>query len=444
MRIAVIGAGISGLSAAWLLSRAHDVVLFEKDSRFGGHSNTVEVAEEDRTVAIDTGFIVYNTACYPNLIALFDRLGVSTAPTDMSFSVSLDDGRYEYNGNGVNGYFAQRANLVSPAHWAMAGEIKKFFREAAELQRQTGDPHLSLGEWLAARQYTKNFIERHIVPMGAAIWSAPISQILNFPAQSFARFFANHGLLQMDDRPQWRTVRGGSKNYVTRILSDFTGTAVKGDGVVRIDRNARGVTVRTAASLDAEFDRCLIACHADEALALLPDADSQERQLLGAFKYASNDAILHTDEGLMPRRRRVWTSWNYLSHRDAEPDRNSTVTYWMNQLQPLGASQNYFVSLNPIRPIASQKIAGRFSYQHPMFDGRALLAQRQLWSLQGMRNTWFAGSYFGYGFHEDALQAGLAAAEDIGGVTRPWRVEGQSNRLVFGPARPSNTLVAAQ
>ncbi len=431
VKIAVIGAGISGLSAAWLLSRQHEVVLFEKEARLGGHSNTVDVDEPKARVAVDTGFIVYNTACYPNLIALFNFLNVPTAPTGMSFSVSLDGGRYEYNGNGANGFFAQRSNLFSPSHWRMAHDIKRFFAEASQLQKDAEDPRLSLKEWLDQGNYSRAFIDRHIVPMGAAIWSAPASEMLGFPAQSFARFFANHGLLQMSDRPQWRTVRGGSREYVARMRSEIKGTVHTNDAAVAISRSSDGVTIRTVKGTSAIFDRCLIACHADEALGLLSDASGAERKVLGAFRYASNDTILHTDKGLMPRRRKVWTSWNYLGLSGADTSRNASVTYWMNQLQPLATEQDYFVTLNPAQELHSDKIIARFSYQHPLFDSAALEAQNALWSLQGNRNTWFAGSYFGYGFHEDGLQAGLAAAEDLGHVRRPWRFEGESSRLKF-------------
>ena len=436
------------MSAAWLLSRQHDVTLLEKEPRVGGHSNTVDVDEAHGPVPIDTGFIVYNTACYPNLIALFDYLDVPTAPTDMSFSVSLDGGRYEYNGNGLDGFFAQRRNLLSPTHWRMAGEIGRFFREAAELHGQAADLTLTLDDWLGERRYSRSFIERHIVPMGAAIWSVPAAEMLKFPAQSFARFFANHGLLQMQNRPQWRTVKGGIREYVSRLMAEFEGESINGDGVVSITRSHGDgpVQVQTRSGAQRSFDRCLIACHADDALGLLKDASAHERRLLGAFQYADNDTVLHTDPTLMPRRRRVWTSWNYLGASAEMASSSASVTYWMNKLQPLATSKDYFVSLNPRRPISADQVLARFSYQHPLFDAGALQAQTQLWSLQGERNTWFAGSYFGYGFHEDALQAGLAAAEalscasEVPAVRRPWKVAGESNRLVLSPHAPVNPL----
>jgi uncharacterized protein len=437
LRIAVIGAGIGGLSAAWLLSERHDVDLYEKQPRLGGHSNTVDVDGTDGSVAIDTGFIVYNTACYPNLIALFHHFGVATSPTDMGFAVSLDGGRYEYSGAGFNGYFGQRSNLMSPSHWRMASDIMRFFRDATQLSHDaSANTQLTLGSWLTQRGYSRAFQERHIIPMGAAIWSAPLGEILNFPAAAYARFFANHGLLQMSGRPQWRTVTGGSRNYVAKLNAAFKGRVLQNEPVSAVARHAGGVTVTTQSGASEIYDRCLIATHGDEALALLSDASADERALLGAFRYAGNDTILHTDANLMPKRRRVWSSWNYIgaSERNQsahDQSRAAAISYWMNALQPLGTADDYFVSLNPRMAIDERKVLCRFHYHHPLFDEPALSAQKRLWSLQGSRNTWFAGSYFGFGFHEDALQAGLAAAEDLGSVKRPWQVEGENNRMTF-------------
>ncbi len=432
MRIAVIGAGISGLGAAWLASASHEVVLFEREPRLGGHSNTVDVPLPEGMVPVDTGFIVYNTAAYPNLIALFAHLGVETASTRMGFSVSLDGGRYEYSGSGLGGLFGQRANVVRPSHWRMTVDILRFFREARGLASGGADGP-TLGVWLAERRFGDVFVARHILPMGAAIWSTPSRSILDFPAAAFARFFANHGLLQVTDRPEWRTVRGGSREYVSRLRGAFRGAVAAGDPVVSVRREGDRVEVVTARGSAGHFDRCLLACHADEALALLADPDADERRLLSPFRYGRNEAVLHTDPGLMPRRRRVWESWNYLAEGGARiPDRLS-VTYWMNDLQPLATGTDVFVTLNPLREIDPARLIGRFSYAHPLYDQAAIAAQRELWSLQGRRSTWFAGSYFGWGFHEDGLQAGLAAAEHMAGVRRPWRVANESGRLSLPP-----------
>jgi hypothetical protein len=421
---------VAGLSAAWQLSRDHDVLLYEREMRLGGHANTID-AGTGAQVPIDTGFIVYNTACYPNLVALFDHLAVETARTDMGFAVSLDGGTYEYCGNSLSGFFGQRCNLLSPRHWRMGKNVLRFFKHARQLAASKQAEAETLGAWLARGGYSRWFIERHIVPMGAAIWSTPASKILEFPAAAFARFFANHGLLQLNDRPEWRTVRGGSRTYVRKLVEAGHFRVSKGDPVVSILRGPGGVAVRTANGSSTRFDRCLIATHADEVLRLLPDADDTERRVLGAFRYSRNQAVLHTDASLMPRRRNVWSSWNYLD--GGGETGGVALTYWMNRLQPLETSDNYFVSINPNLPVAEERVSDRTCYEHPLFDAAAMAAQRELWSLQGRRRTWFAGSYFAFGFHECALQAGLAAAEDLGGGRRPWNVAGENDRLSLPP-----------
>jgi uncharacterized protein len=441
VRIAVVGAGITGLGAAWLLASRHDVVLFEAQNRWGGHSNTVDVAMPEGVVPVDTGFIVYNERNYPNLIALFATLGVETAPSTMSFAVSLDGGGYEYCGTGIGGLFAQRSNLISLAHWRMTADILRFHRDAKALARASGTDTETLGAWLARNHYSRPFIDRHILPMAAAIWSAPADTMLAFPVATFVRFFDNHGLLSAFDQPTWRTVVGGSRAYVERLLADITCERRVNDAVVSVDQDVSGggVIVTTASGHAERFDRVAVCCHADQALALLAAPSSQERAVLSAFKYASNEAVLHTDATWMPKRRAVWSSWNYLS---AAPDAPLVVTYWMNSLQPLATATDTFVTLNPTAEIAPDHVRARFAYAHPMYDGAALAAQSAIWGLQGARGVWFAGSYCGYGFHEDGLQAGLAIAEDMtrdaSPVRRPWTVAGQSGRLalpVTGAAR---------
>lgn len=427
LKIAVVGAGVAGLGAAWLLARRHDVTLFEREPRLGGHANTVDVATPQGALPIDTGFIVYNTQCYPNLIALFDHLKVATAPSRMGFAVSLDGGAYEYSGSGARGLFGQPANLVSADHWRMVRDILRFFREARTLEEGSAHPTTSLGAWLDQRGYSQAFVDRHILPMAAAIWSVPKREMLGYPAATFARFFANHGLLQVRNRPQWRTVAGGSRAYVARVKNDFGGTIVAGDPVTRVLRTGTGVTISTAGGHRAEFDRCLIATHADEALALLGGAaTADETRILASFRYQPNTAILHDDPSHMPKRRRLWASWNYMGQPASD---HLSVSYWMNALQPLAARTDYFVTLNPGRVIDPSRVHGKFTYTHPIYDAAAIAAQRALWQLQGTRSIWFAGAYFAYGFHEDALQAGLAAAEDMGNVRRPWRIPDQSSRL---------------
>lgn len=444
-RIAVVGSGIAGLSAAWLLSKQHEVTLIEAEPRAGGHSNTTDAQVGGRVVPVDTGFVVYNTASYPNLIELLGYLGVRTTATDMSFAVSLDDGTYEYAGSSVSSLFGQPSNLLRPSHWRMLADTLRFFREAPAFNNADCDPDLTLGDYLARSGYSEPFVARHLLPMAAAIWSTPSRDVLYFPVAAFVRFFANHGLLQVANRPQWRTVVGGSRVYVRRLLADFDGEVALGDPVRRIVRSPGQVTIEMSRG-ERRFDRCVIATHADDALSLLADPTSEERSLLSAFRYARNRAVLHTDASLMPQRRRLWSSWNYLGARRGR-DVTLAVTYWMNKLQPLGAdAPELFVTLNPPRELEAQRAVAAFDYAHPMFDAAAMRAQRQLWSLQGVRDTWFCGSYFGYGFHEDGLQSGLAAAENIGGVRRPWRVADESNRIHLAPsgALPPQHLEAAE
>lgn len=429
--IAVIGAGISGLGAAWLLSRKHEVTLIERESRLGGHSNTVDAPGPSGAVPIDTGFIVFNPGTYPNLVALFQHLGVPTSPTMMGFAVSLDGGSYEYSGTTALGMFGQLSNVARPQHYRMIGDILRFFREAPKVLDDPAHHRRTLGAYLKAEGYSDVFVKRHVLPMAAAIWSTPTARVLDFPVASFVRFYVSHGLLRVGNRPEWRTVTGGSRQYVQRLISDFRGRIESATPALGVRRTPEGAWLRTTANgEERRFDAVVLACHADETLSLLQDADSHERALLGAFGYSANRAVLHTDPTFMPKRRRVWSSWNYLGN-DRESGRELAVTYWMNALQPLGTKRDYFVTLNPQRPIAPGHFIEAFDYTHPQFDEAALSAQRRLWSLQGRRRSWFCGSYFGYGFHEDGLQSGLAVAELLGGVRRPWSVADESGRLTL-------------
>ena len=436
--IAVVGSGISGLSAAWLLSKSHDVTIFEKNNRPGGHSNTFTVDEGGVRVPVDTGFIVYNVSAYPNLVALFDHLKVETYETSMGFAVSMGRGAYEYSGNGAASLVGQWRNLLSAGHWGLMRDLVRFFREASALDVAQIPAHLTLGAFLAQRGYSQWFAERHILPMAAAIWSTPTAQVMDFPVASFVNFFANHQLLQLVNRPYWRTVKGGSEVYVRKLLDDFRGQVELGAGVEGITRRANGVEVLVNGR-SRLFDGVVMASHADETLGLLRDADPLETQLLGSFRYSPNRAVLHRDAALMPRRRRLWSAWNYLS---ASPENTSDlfVTYWMNRLQDLNTKQDYFVSLNPT--VEPRDILASFDYAHPVFDGKANAARARLWEIQGRRNVWFCGSYFGFGFHEDGIQSGLAAAEAVGGVRRPWSVANESGRIFVGPARVAPALAA--
>jgi predicted NAD/FAD-binding protein len=428
-RIAVIGTGISGMSAAWLLSQRHDVTIYERDGRLGGHSNTVEVRMPDGVVPVDTGFIVYNEKTYPNLTALFAHLGVVTHPSEMSFAVSLDDGELEYSGTSLNGLFAQRSNVFRPRFWSMLNDLWRFYREAPR-DLSSLDDLSSLEQYLDAGCYGEVFRSDHLLPMAAAIWSASPSQMLQYPAASFIRFHDNHGLLQLRNRPPWRTVAGGSRTYVDALMHRFKDGIRLARGVAAIRRHQDGVEVRDRGGHSDHFDDVVIAAHADQALALLEQPTAEERSLLGAFRYSQNRAVLHGDPVLMPQRKAAWASWNYIGGRASTE--NPTVTYWMNALQQLPTAQNLFVTLNPV--VEPKQILHEEHYDHPIFDAAAMSAQRRLWSLQGQDRIWFCGSYFGAGFHEDGLQSGLAAAEALGGVRRPWHVENESGRIYVDEA----------
>ncbi|MBT00698.1 MAG: NAD/FAD-binding protein [Oceanospirillaceae bacterium] len=437
LNIAVIGSGISGMACAWLLNQHHRVTLFEKDDRPGGHSNTSELTFEDETVCVDTGFIVYNPVNYPNLIKLFDQLDVPTADTDMSFAVSSDSTRLEYSGCGLNGFFAQRANLLRPRHWQLLREILRFYREAPELTDEAAIKQETLGEMLTRRGYSEAFINHHLIPMGAAIWSTPADQMLDYPALTFLRFCQNHGLVQLKDRPQWRTVVGGSREYVKRLLAPLEGQLRMNSHIRRIHRTHNGVILEHLHGQKEHFDHVVLACHADQALELLAKPTAQEQRLLSCFPYQRNRAILHSDPRLMPKRRSAWASWNYLSAGRGSGDRLS-VTYWMNRLQPINSRRDLFVTLNPIEEPRTERIHRSFLYDHPQFSLESISAQQQLWTLQGQQNTWFCGAWFGYGFHEDGLQSGLAVAEALGGVKRPWQLADPNSRIhVHDRARPS-------
>jgi len=434
-RIAVIGAGISGLSAAWLLSQRHDVVLYERESRLGGHSNTVTVDEPSGPLAVDTGFIVYNEATYPNLKALFAHLDVATLPSTMSFAVSRDSGRLEYSGTSLGGLFAQKRNIANPRFWSMLCDVVRFYRSAAQ-DIDALPASRTLGDYLEAGRYGAAFRDDHLLPMAGAIWSAPCAAILGYPASAFIRFFQNHGLLMLTGRPQWRTVKDGSKAYVEKLAAAFSGSVRLGADLRPISRGNAGVTIHDRKHGSERFDDVVFAVHADQALALLADPTHEERALLGAFKYSRNEAVLHTDTSVMPQRRAVWSSWN---HVDNAPDGNAvSVTYWMNLLQTLETNRPLLVTLNPRNRLREETILHSETYYHPIFDRAAIEAQRRLWTLQGRGGTWFCGAHFGSGFHEDGLQSGLAVAEALGGVKRPWTVAGESSRI----ALPDSWLAA--
>jgi predicted NAD/FAD-binding protein len=428
--IAVIGSGISGLSAAWLLSQKHRVTVFEADTRPGGHSNTVDVQSTQggagAVIAVDTGFIVYNEPAYPNLTALFAHLGVETKPSEMSFAVSLDDGALEYSGTGLGGVFAQKRNLVSLRFWSMLRDLVRFYRQAPA--HAAGAGLMPLDQYLDMQGYGRAFRDDHLYPMAAAIWSTSAARIGEYPTEAFVRFCENHHLLKLTNRPAWRTVEGGSRRYVEQLTKGMGDRLRLDNAAVEIRSSDEGVHVCTEAGWAPErFDQVVIATHADQALRLLPDAHAEESRVLGAFGYSRNRAVLHSDPALMPQRRAVWSSWNYAADR-TRPDA-LCVTYWMNRLQGIPDHTPLFLTLNPMQEPRPEHLIRSETYEHPMFDAAAIRAQDQLWSLQGHNRTWFCGAYFGSGFHEDGLQSGLAVAEAIGGVRRPWTVANESDRI---------------
>lgn len=423
-RIAVIGAGIAGLSAAWRLSQNNQVTLYEQEARLGGHSHTVEAGG----TPVDTGFIVYNEPAYPNLTALFRHLAVPTQASDMSFSVSLDAGALEYAGTDLAGLFAQKRNLVNLRFYAMLRDLLRFYRDASSAGPA---PETSLRDFLAAGRFGQAFIEDHLYPMIAAVWSCAPGAAGDLPAAAFIRFCENHGLLKLSGRPVWRSVAGGSREYVRLLRAAYAGEVRAACAVTAVARQESQVVLHDTAGGRAAFDQVVLACHADTALRLIAQPSPAECRLLGAFRYTCNDVWLHNDRGFMPKRRAAWAAWNYTGRR-GEGARVS-VTYWMNRLQRLPAGRDWFVTLNPPREPADAFL--RQTYDHPVFDLASLRAQHDLWSLQGRNRLWFCGAYFGAGFHEDGLQAGLAVAEALGAPRRPWHVADESARIHLPAAR---------
>lgn len=417
MRIAVIGSGISGLGAAWRLAKhfgPEAITLFEKDKRLGGHAATVDINYGGASVAVDTGFIVFNTLNYPLLTALFAELGVATHRSDMGFSLSLDGGRFEWSGqerNVISSFFAQRSNIFRPRLWRMLRDMRRFSTEAVEDRAAGRLSGLTLGAYLTAKGYTRELIEDYVLPMGAAIWSMSARAVLEFPAESFVAFFDNHRLLHWS-RPTWRTVVGGSRAYVRKLVSTAGFQVQSGEGVVSLKRLPNGVEIVTTKGHRGHFDAVVIATHSDQALAMLGDVHAEERRVLGSVRYAENDVVLHADPRLMPMRKRAWAAWNVL-RSSGEGEVPVMVSYWMNRLQGISESQPLFITLNPRIEPRPETIFGRFSYAHPQYDAAALLAQKALPALQGRGGVYFAGAWTGYGFHEDGLRAGYDAADRL-------------------------------
>ena len=417
-KIAVIGAGVSGLGAAWALKDVAAVTLYEKEPRLGGHSHTVDIDYDGVPMSVDTGFIVYNEVNYPNLTALFAHLNVPTQPTYMTFGFSADHGRFEWQGNTILSLFRQKRNIFDPSFHRMWMDMIRFRKEGlADLKADRAEG-LSMAQYLSQNRYSKSFRDKCVIPMGAAIWSSRAQDMLDFPAASFIRFFENHKLFYLD-KPEWRTVQGGSRAYVERLRAGLQADIRLGDAVARVTRDGAGVSVTTCDGDTQRYDHAVMATHSDVSLRLLADPSEAERDILGALPYAPNAVYLHRDPALMPKRRSVWSSWNYLTESGGASGQAVSVTYWMNSLQGLAKSRPLFVSLNPPRPPQAALTFRTFDYAHPQFDAGALSAQRQLYRIQGARNTWFCGAYAGYGFHEDGFTSGLEVALRLGGRV-PW------------------------
>ncbi|UZM12240.1 FAD-dependent oxidoreductase [Pseudomonas kielensis] len=411
MKIAIIGSGISGLTSAYLLNRSHEITLFEASDWIGGHTHTVQVTVNGQRHAVDTGFIVFNDWTYPHFIRLLGELGVRFKPTEMSFSVRDPDSGLEYNGNTLNSLFSQRSNLLSPGFWGMLRDILRFNREAQrDLAEQRIAEHTTLGDYLRSNGYGKRFTEHYIVPMGAAIWSMSLDDMLNFPLQLFVRFFKNHGLLSVSNRPQWQVIEGGSSAYIAPLTASISERIRLNCPVHRVERDEHGVTVHSKAGIE-RYDKVIFACHSDQALQLLAKPSSVEQSILGALPYAENDVVLHTDTRLLPDRKLTWASWNF---RLGARGQQAAVTYNMNILQGLQSDATLCVSLNQRAQIDPLKVLAQYTYAHPQYSLAAVAAQARWEELDGAQHTWYCGAYWANGFHEDGVVSALRVARSLG------------------------------
>ena len=400
MKLAVIGSGISGLSAAYHFSKNHKVDLFEQDDHFGGHSLTYDIKEEDKVVPVDLGFIVFNEQTYPNLISFFRELDVPFEKSNMSFSVSVKDSNVEYGGSGLNAIFANKKNLLNLKFLKMINEIISFYKKAPSLLNHNLSED-TLGNYLEKSKLSKYFITYHIIPMVAAIWSMPFEKAKDMPLKLFLNFFINHGLFKLKDRPQWYTVTNRSRAYVNKVLEKISGEVFKNYKVSKILRSENNVRISIGNEY-LDYDHVILASHADQSLKILEEPTSEEDKILKRFSYVSNKAYLHIDENLMPLRKSAWSSWNSITK-----DNRTCITYWLNKLQNLKTSKNYFLTLNPVEQINNNKILKKIDFTHPYFNKENVKLQKDLHKLQGKKRTWFCGSYFGYGFHEDGLKSSI-------------------------------------
>jgi uncharacterized protein len=412
-RIAVIGSGISGASAAWALAKTCDVTVYEASATAGGHTATVDIDYDGKQISVDTGFIVYNEHNYPNLTALFAHLDVKTIASNMSFAMSLDEGRLEWSGATYASLFAQKRNVVSLPFLWMLREILRFNRLCVEDRDSGFTRDISIGDYLQKRAFSKRFRDDYLIPMAAAIWSTPRVKMLDFPADAFISFFENHRLINAD-RPDWRTVEGGSRNYHKKLMAADGITLRLNTPVSKIHRSYNKVFVTDRSGVTVPFDAAIIACHSDQAAQILGDGMPAENKILRSIAYRPNRVVLHRDASLMPKRKRAWSAWNYLRSSGTEGEPEVAVTYWMNRLQGIDENTPLFITLNPPREPKAGSVFGEWSYDHPQFDAEAIEAQRALPTLQGNGNLWFAGAWTGFGFHEDGLRSGLEAAQALG------------------------------
>lgn len=413
MRIAVVGTGISGLASAWLLARAHDVVVYEARDRLGGHTHTVDVPTPLGEVAVDTGFIVHNQPTYPMLTRLFDELGVDTVPSDMSWSLRCDACDLEYAGS-PRGIAAQPRNLADPRYLRFVGDILRFNRLGRRIADDPRRTNLTIGNFVHTAGFAHEFTHHYLAPMAAAIWSTGTGRVLDFPLDTLLTFFDNHGLLGVTSHHPWRTVRGGTSSYIPALVAPYRDAIRTGDAVVAISRDARGVDVRTASGAMDRFDHVVVAAHADQALAMLADPTAEEKALLGEWEYSTNDTWLHTDTTLLPTTRAAWASWNYRLTDCRSPEPAVSLSYWMNRLQPLDTDVDHVVTLNPPRAPRPDAVRRRMTYMHPVFTPDSVATQDRMGDIQGRRRTWFAGAHLRYGFHEDGLVSALRVAARFG------------------------------
>lgn len=419
MKVAIIGSGISGLTAAYLLNKQHDITLFEKEVRLGGHTATIDFSLDGKDYAIDTGFIVFNDNTYPNFIKLLGQLGVSYSPTSMGFSVSCPKTGLEYAGNNLNTLFAQRRRLFDLSFWCMLKDIIRFNKQAQYDYANDNIPaDLTLGEYLAINKYSDKFAHYYLVPMGAAIWSASFAAMKQFPVVFFVKFFFNHGLLDITNRPQWRVITGGSKSYIAPLTKSFEDKIVTRAHITQVKRLTNGVNIQFDDGRVEHFDQVVFATHSDQALALLADASDKEQEVLGDIPYQTNSVVLHFDESMLPKSKRTWSSWNYLLKESINTDGDSeqlpVLTYNMNILQGIKSEKTFCVTLNAEKDIAKEKIVGRYYYAHPQFSRKAIQAQMRWDEINGVNNTWFCGAYWANGFHEDGVVSALRVAERFG------------------------------